>query len=173
MKIIIEDYNPNWKTLFESERLLLVEAIKEEDVEIEHIGSTSVDGLGAKPIIDIMIGLKDFSTANNHISSFESLGYHYISKYEEVMPYRRFFTKALNGKRTHHIHMVQLGTEFWSRHLSFRDHLRTDKMDRDNYFELKKDLSKREWESGNEYAGAKSEFIKGIENKIKAINNKN
>lgn len=167
MKIIIEPYNPKWKIEFEKECRLLMNSIKEPDIKIEHIGSTSVKGLDAKPIIDIMIGLKDFNTADNHISTIESLGYNYIPKYEDVMPHRRFFTKESNGKRTHHIHMVGLETEFWNRHLRFRDHLRNNNEDRNKYMELKMDLVKREWANGNEYADAKSEFIKEIEEKTK------
>lgn len=171
LKIIIEKYNINWRTKFEEEFSLLMNSIKESDIKIEHIGSTSVDGLAAKPIIDIMIGLKDFNTADNHISSIESLGYNYISKYEDLMPYRRFFTKESNGKRTHHIHMVGYKTEFWNRHLRFRNHLRINNEDRDKYLELKMDLAKREWANGNEYADAKSEFINEIEEKTKETNN--
>jgi GrpB-like predicted nucleotidyltransferase (UPF0157 family) len=143
-------------------------SIKERDIKIEHIGSTSVEGLGAKPIIDIMIGLQDFNTADNHISKIESLGYNYVSKYEDVMPYRRFLTKESSKKRTHHIHMVGLETEFWDRHLRFRNHLRVNNEDRDKYFELKMDLAKGEWTDEEEYADAKSEFIKEIEEKTMA-----
>ena len=168
MKIIIERYNNNWRTKFEEEFDLLMNSIKESDIKIEHIGSTSIEGLAAKPIIDIMIGLKDFNTANNHISTIESLGYNYVSKYENIMPHRRFFTKESSGKRTHHVHMVGLESEFWNRHLRFRNHLRNNNEDRDKYLELKMDLAKREWANGNEYADAKSEFIKEIEEKTKA-----
>ena len=79
------------------------------------------------------------------------------------MPYRRFFTKDSNGKRTHHIHMVEIDTEFWSRHLKFRDQLRNNSNYKDQYYKLKLDLAKREWKDGNEYAAAKSEFIKMVE----------
>ncbi|MEN7551748.1 GrpB family protein [Rapidithrix thailandica] len=165
MKIIIESYNPAWKTAFEKEQALLLNAIKEPGLTIEHIGSTSVEGLGAKPIIDIMIGLKDFQTANTHLSAIENLGYVYLSKYEDEMPYRRFFFKEENGVRTHHIHMVALGTEFWDRHLQFRDHLRTHAHDRERYHALKMELAGNEWEHMNDYADAKTGFIRAIEQK--------
>ena len=163
MRITIEPYSPEWKTAFKKESSLLLRTIGEPNIVIEHIGSTSVEGLGAKPVIDIMIGLKDFRTANNHIKAIENLGYRYISEYENVMPYRRFFTKDSNGKRTHHIHMVEIDTEFWSRHLKFRDQLRNNSNYKDQYYKLKLDLAKREWKDGNEYAAAKSEFIKMVE----------
>jgi GrpB-like predicted nucleotidyltransferase (UPF0157 family) len=168
MKIIIEPYSDDWKLAFEKESELLLNSINDKDIVIEHIGSTSVIGLGAKPIIDIMIGLKDFSTANTHIPTIVNLGYKYVSKFECIMPYRRFFTKELNGEKTHHIHMVQLGTEFWNRHLLFRDHLRNDINDRNKYLELKINLADKEWKNGSEYADAKTDFIRQIE--IKAAN---
>ncbi len=166
MKVHIEKYNPNWAAQFLKEYNLLVDLINESDVAIEHIGSTSVEGLGAKPVIDIMIGLKDFSTADYHIINIKKLGYNYISKYENVMPYRRFFIKEINGKRTHHIHMVEIDTNHWKRHIGFRDYLRNDKVVRDNYFELKMNLSKKEWSDRDEYTKAKTDFIRAIEVKI-------
>ncbi|MBL4593965.1 MAG: GrpB family protein [Flavobacteriales bacterium] len=166
MKIHIEKYNPNWITQFFKEYNQLLDSIDESDVVIEHIGSTSVNGLGAKPVIDIMIGLKDFSTADNHINNIESLGYNYISKYEDIMPYRKFFIKEINEKRTHHIHMVEVDSDYWDRHIRFRDYLRSHKTVRDNYFELKISLSKKEWNDGDEYAKAKTDFIRAIETEI-------
>ena len=139
---------------------------KEPDIKIEHIGSTSIEELVAKPIIDIMIGLKDFSTANNHISTMEALGYKYVTKYESIIPGDKYFTKDLNGKRTYHVHMVGFETKLWNRHLMFRNQLRNNPVDRKKYLELKKDLAKREWSCGFEYAEAKSEFITGILDKI-------
>ncbi|MDN5211257.1 GrpB family protein [Fulvivirgaceae bacterium BMA12] len=165
MKIIIEAYKPEWKTAFDQERHLLMDAINVPDISIEHIGSTSVVGLGAKPIIDIMIGIRDFNQDNHHIKAMESLGYNYISKYEDEMPYRRFFTKTSNGKRTHHIHMVQIHTEFWDRHLRFRDHLRENQEARNSYLELKLNLAEKEWADINDYADAKTAFIREIEEK--------
>ena len=165
MKIIIEPYNSSWETNYKEESQHLENSIKESGIRIEHIGSTAIKGLGAKPIIDIMIGLKDFSKADVYVPKIVSLGYQYISKFEDVMPYRRFFIKEINGKRTCHIHMVEQETEFWVRHLKFRNHLRNDNEDRDKYFELKMNLSKKEWNNSNEYADAKSEFIKSIEEK--------
>ena len=170
MKIIIEKYNPKWKIYFEIEKGILIIALAEISYKIEHIGSTSVKGLGAKPVIDIMIGLEDFSLANKVIPKIEKLGYIYVSKYEDVMPYRRFFTKDTKGTRTHHIHMVEIKTDFWKRHLLFRDHLRKNKTDRGKYFLLKKELSSHKWENTDKYSNAKTSFIKSIESKAsKAI----
>ena len=166
MEINIEKYTELWKVAFENEYRVLIKSIKEPTLKIEHIGSTSVEGLNAKPIIDIMIGLQDFDTASNHIISLENLGYEYISEYEDKMSDRKFFIKDSNGVRTHHIHMVSFETEFWNRHLKFRDHLQTNQADREDYLKLKIRLAKRKWKNGSEYANAKAKFIQKIEDKI-------
>jgi GrpB-like predicted nucleotidyltransferase (UPF0157 family) len=157
MKIIIQEYSDTWPKLFELEKIILTERL------IEHIGSTAVKGLGAKPVIDIIVGLPDFMRACNFIKPITDLGYEYISRFEDVMPYRRFFIKESSGIRTHHIHMVEAGSEFWLRHLAFRDYLRANENVRNEYESLKKKLSEKEWKDGNEYNDAKTEFIKGIE----------
>lgn len=168
MKIVLFEYSEEWIRLFEKEKHLLQKALGIKTCIIEHIGSTSVKGLAAKPIIDIMIGLFDFSEADSLIVEIKALGYEYIPEYEDVMPYRRFFKKIIDGKVTHHLHMVSEGSEFWRRHLLFRDYLRKNSDIADQYASLKKDLAKREWNDTNEYAEAKSEFIRKIE-KIAAL----
>ena len=170
MKIHIETYNSEWKKIFKTESKLLKESIKEKNLQIEHIGSTSIEGLGAKPIIDIMIGLENFNTADNHIKTFESIGYQYIAKHEDIMPYRRFFIKENKDVKTHHVHVVQYGSEFWIRHLLFRDHLRTNPKDLEAYYQLKLKLAELDWESGTDYANAKSVFIHKIVEKASKKN---
>lgn len=163
MKIILETYNANWKSMFEEEREVLLKKFVNAGLSIEHIGSTAVEGLMAKPVIDILVGVNDFSGVDTLIPGMEKLGYSYISKYEDVMPGRRFFIKEKEGIRTHHVHMVQKGDDFWTRHLFFRDHLRNDSVAKEKYQELKMALANREWNNGDEYASAKNDFIRSIE----------
>lgn len=172
MKVIISEYKEIWTSLFEKEKYILLQALCEDRCLIEHIGSTSVKGLAAKPIIDVMIGLRDFSKANNLVTNIEALGYTYIPKYEDVMPYRRFFKKVNNGNTTHQIHMVAIGSEFWERHLLFRNYLRQNPDTANEYEVLKRNLAEREWNDINEYADAKTEFIRSIEKKAAAIQHK-
>lgn len=167
MKVSVVEYRPQWREMFEEEKQLLQAVLGEVSAKIEHIGSTSVDGLAAKPIIDILIGLPNFSVADSLVPRIENLGYEYFNKYEDEMPYRRFFAKNSNGVRTHQIHMVEINTEFWARHLFFRDYLRQTPETMNEYATLKKQLAEREWVDVNEYADAKTEFITGIENKVK------
>lgn len=166
MKVVINKYDPNWEVEFQLEHEKIFTLLSKKKVFIEHIGSTSVEGLGAKPIIDIMIGLNDFNIADSCIKDIESLDYEYISKHESIMPNRRFFIKNKEEKLKYHIHMVGYQTDFWKRHLAFRNHLINNKKDREEYFNLKIELAKREWKDGGEYANAKSEFISKIEEKI-------
>ena len=163
MKIVLEKYNAGWKNLFQKEKELLGAVFKNSSAYIEHIGSTSVEDLSAKPIIDILIGIPDFTLAISFIPSIEKLNYEYVSQYEDMMPYRRFFTKDKHETRTHHIHLVQHNSDFWKRHIFFRDYLRNYPETRNEYSLLKKKLSEQEWQNRNEYSDAKTAFIRKIE----------
>jgi GrpB-like predicted nucleotidyltransferase (UPF0157 family) len=167
MKVTIVEYRSEWRNMFENEKEVLKKALGEIPVQIEHIGSTAVVGLAAKPIIDMMIGLEDFSVADEFVPKITTLGYEYFKKYEDEMPYRRYFAKNQNGVRTHQIHMVEIGEEFWERHLLFRDYLRQNPEVLNKYAELKKQLAEQDWADVNEYADAKTEFIRSNENKAK------
>jgi GrpB-like predicted nucleotidyltransferase (UPF0157 family) len=83
------------------------------------------------------------------------------------MPYRRFFTKDAKEMRTHHIHMVELNSEFWERHLFFRDYLREHSETKDAYYQLKKELALKYENDRSAYGNAKTEFIQNIEQKNK------
>ena len=166
MRITIEKYNPAWIDRFVQERSSLLHILDNPEIKIEHIGSTAVPGLAAKPVIDILIGLADLSMADEYIMKIESVGYEYIKVYEEKIPERRFFRKEKNGLRTHHIHMVELNSNFWKRHLLFRDHLRENQKAREDYQQLKLSLTQKEWDDVNEYAEAKTEFIRKIEESL-------
>ena len=167
MRVTIVEYRPEWREMFEAEKSILQAALGEVPAKIEHVGSTAVTGLAAKPIIDITIGLEDFSIADHVVPKIEALAYEYIKKYEDVMPFRRFFTKELKGIRTHQIHMVEIGSEFWERHILFRDYLRENPVVASEYAALKKELAEREWTDVNEYADAKTEFIRKMENEAR------
>ncbi len=167
LNIVIVEYNPAWSTLYEQEKALILEAIGPWLVDIQHIGSTSVPGLAAKPIIDIMPGIRYLYEASNCIAPLEKIGYKYVPEFEDVMPYRRYFRKDIDGQRTHHIHMVETSHEFWERHLLFRDYLRKHPAIAQQYAELKKDLAARYLKEGFDYTEAKTEFIKTIEKRAK------
>lgn len=165
MKVELHPYNKDWKNLFDIEKDLISSATQNSNIQIEHIGSTSIEGLSAKPIIDILIGVPDFSKANDFIAPIETCNYTYISVYEDTMLYRRFFTKSTENKRTHQIHLVELNSPFWIRHLAFRNFLREHQEEKEAYNTLKCELAEKEWEDINDYADAKTEFIRAVEYK--------
>ncbi|MBL4658558.1 MAG: GrpB family protein [Flavobacteriales bacterium] len=166
MKIELEEYNDAWPSSFIIEKELLDLVMGKTKPVIEHIGSTAVPGLSAKPVIDIMIGLQDFSMAGLLVDGMKKLGYKYIAEYEDELPNRKFFLKSSGGERSHHVHMVQLNNDFWERHIFFRNHLRDNEKSRIAYADLKSRLSKLDWEDRNQYAMAKSAFINAVEKRF-------
>jgi GrpB-like predicted nucleotidyltransferase (UPF0157 family) len=164
MEIIVEPYNQNWPNQFEEESKLLSQVLKNHSPIIEHIGSTSVQNLGAKPIIDILIGFPSFIGIDKAVKEIQKLDYNYVPEYETTFPERRFFYKTKEETRTHHIHLVKYNSDFWTKHLAFRNHLRKNETDMLAYNKLKIDLSKQNWDERDDYTHAKSEFIQKIEN---------
>lgn len=165
MKIYLAPYNPEWPKLFEKEKALIAAALADVNPVIEHIGSTSIPGLGAKPVIDMLIGLPDFSVADEQVPKMVALGYEYIDRWEDTVPNRRLFSKVTpEGVRTHNVHMIwRHDPDWWDRHIEFRDYLRQNDDVRDAYFDLKKKLAEQEWNEVNEYAREKTAFIRRIE----------
>ena len=168
-KIIISEYDPLWPKLFEKEKKKLSSALPPEII-IEHVGSTSIPGLAAKPVIDIMIGVPSLEMADEVcIEPIRALRYIYVPEYEEHVPERRYFRKLNEeGIATHHIHLVEYNSPWWKRHIQFRDYLRHHPEAVNEYAELKKGLASK-FTDTNEYANAKTEFVKKIENLAKKL----
>ena len=143
MTINLEPYSSNWPVLFEDEKEKLLAVLGEIVTHIEHIGSTAIPGIHAKPIIDILIGVNNLEYFNDkHIEKIKSPGYQYIKEYERELPYRRFFWKQdANQNRTHNIHLVNYPSAWWERHILFRDYLRKMPNEAKGYETLKLQLS--------------------------------
>lgn len=191
MKIKFEKYNPSWANEFGKLKNELQDLIGSTNPQIEHIGSTSVEGLSAKPIIDILIGVNNESDLDKTITPLINRHYIYYEKYNVLMPYRRFFVKHKipnynstpqiitekdiiiasteeHSNRLAHIHILPHNSEHWIRHIAFRDYLRTHPNVKNEYQQLKEQLSQMTWLDGNEYNSAKDQFLKTEEKK--AIN---
>jgi GrpB-like predicted nucleotidyltransferase (UPF0157 family) len=174
--IVITTYDAAWPRRFETERDLIFDACgREPFVAIEHVGSTAVPGLAAKPIIDIMPGLRSLGDAPPLIPLLEDIGYQYVPEFEQPnaagggMPFRRYFRKDVDGERAFHLHMVATDSEFWRRHLLFRDWLRRHPEHADSYAALKRRIA-AEYNAALTpasdinlgYTNRKSEFIESI-----------
>lgn len=168
--VVIVSYDTAWPALFEAERDRITAAIGLHITCIEHIGSTAVPGLAAKPIIDMMIGLRSLDDASATIKPLTALGYTYVPAHETSMPERRYFSKGRDNVEgaSHHIHMVVEGGAFWKRHLLFRDYLRAHPQDAAAYGVLKLRLADQYRHDRAAYTDAKTDFITAVEAKARA-----
>ena len=158
--VILVAYDPDWPRRFEQERAVLAAVFAGGEAAIEHVGSTAVPGLGAKPVIDIMVGVSRLSEADRRIATLEAAGYEYVQASENQLPERRYFRKPGFGPRLYHLHCVVRGDDFWVRHIAFRDYLRTHPEAAAAYYESKRELAARCRKE--DYTDAKSPFIEGI-----------
>lgn len=165
--ITIADYDDDWPERFGAEKRRLLTGLGTLAVEIEHIGSTAVPGLAAKPIIDIMPGVRSLADADACTAPMRRLGYEYVPEFEQELPGRRYFRKGFPQQKWH-VHIVEIGGEFWNRHLAFRDYLRGDPHAVSEYAALKRRLAAQFPRDSRAYTFAKSEFILGIQEKAAA-----
>lgn len=139
--IIVTDYNPLWKEKYEEEALLIRKILADNCITIYHIGSTSVKGLAAKPVIDIMVVVKSLKKVDDVAKDFSKAGYEYLGEFG--IEGRRYLRKG-GDERTHQIHIFQ--AEDWyniGRHLAFRDYMRTHEKERNEYAKIKAELARR------------------------------
>ena len=165
----IFDYDREWPSKFLEERTKIMSVIGDRVVEVEHVGSTAVPGLCAKPIIDIMVGIHELTDAEDCFVPLESIGYVYVPDYEVSIPERRYFRKGPSEmpNKHFHLHMVEHGSDFWKRQLLFRDYLRTHPDAARDYCELKKKLATKYRLNREAYTEAKTTFIESIVSKAK------
>jgi GrpB-like predicted nucleotidyltransferase (UPF0157 family) len=162
--VIAVPYDEVWPALFGKERTRIEGAIGSRVEEIEHVGSTAVPGLAAKPVIDIMVGVKSLDDSPIFVERLVGIGYEYVPEFEWVLPLRRYFRKMREGRRTHQIHLVERSNaEWWDRHLLFRDYLLAYAEVAEEYARLKYDRSHRFGQDrAASYTDAKTEFISEI-----------
>jgi len=160
--IVLVAYDSAWPAQFDAERERL-RGILGHATPIEHIGSTSVPGLVAKPILDIVIGVSALPEIEAKIPDLEERGYEYVAKFEAELPERRYFRKHDGTRTTVHVHAVVTGGDFWKRHMAFRDHLRAHPAIAQEYAQLKLGLARKHAHDRDAYTDAKSPFIRRVE----------
>ena len=155
--VVIADYDPAWPARFAAERALLAAALAPWLAgPIEHIGSTAVPGLAAKPVIDIMAAVESLAASRGAIAAVRSLQYQYAPYRPDVM---HWFCKPGPSLRTHHLHLVPVGSGLWEERLAFRDALRADTALAAEYSALKRRLSEAHRTDREAYTDAKAPFI--------------
>ena len=158
MGILLADYNPDWPQLFEREASRIRAALGPAILRLEHTGSTSVPGLAAKPIIDILLVVTDSADEAAYVLSLEESGY--VLKIREP---NWFEHRMFKGPDTDiNLHVLSAGCPEIDRMLLFRDWLRNNPADRDLYARAKHSLAPANWKSVDDYAAAKTAVITEI-----------
>ena len=160
--VILTPYSFNWPTQFHATREALLSIFAPTVVTIEHIGSTSVPGLAAKPFIDVLLGARSLTDIESKIKPLNEIGYSYVPKYEREIPMRRYFVKSSATSLRVHLHAVELHSRIWQDHLAFRDALRADANLRDQYQTLKLQLEEEFADDKSAYTAAKGPFIQAV-----------
>lgn len=160
MKVQLSDYQHEWPYLFEREKSILLGSLSPWLYgPIEHVGSTAVPGLKAKPIIDIMAGIKDLDSSVGAIDVLQHIGYCYYPYKADVM---HWFCKPTPEYRTHHLHLVPYDSPLWRERLKFRDILRSNGKVADQYEQLKVSLARDLADDRERYTELKWPFIKDV-----------
>ena len=149
-------YTPEWTQWFELEKAQIEAVIGEHILDVEHIGSTAIPGMMAKPIIDLSVGVKNFDGAFICVEPLVALGYEYLG--ENGIPRRHYFRRG-EPKRTHHLHMVEVDSVDRERTLLFRDYLRQHPEVAQEYAALKDKLAHQFQHNRPSYMKGKTPFI--------------
>lgn len=158
--VTVYPYDPTWADEYAKEEKILKQLLKDFDVRIEHVGSTSIPGLSAKPIIDIAIGSKTEEILFQVAKCLEDAGYDMLNAYEdrgEILA-----RKGAPECRTHYIHIQLLGSEYWNEFVYFKKYLLDHPESVKEYQKLKEELSVKYADERKKYTAAKNEFITNI-----------
>jgi GrpB-like predicted nucleotidyltransferase (UPF0157 family) len=156
--IVVVDYDPAWPGRFRREEAKIRAALGEAALSVEHIGSTSVPGLAAKPIVDILLVVEDSGEEASYLPALEKAGYVLRVREPDFHEHRMFRTP----EKDVHLHVYSAGSPEIERYLLLRNRLRENGEERELYVGTKRELARRDWPSMQHYAEAKTEVIEGI-----------
>lgn len=160
--VVLKQNHKEWQEAFGIEKLSLEKLLGNMAVDIQHIGSTAVPGLSAKPLLDMLLGVHSLSDDVVKIRPvLEQYGY----TYREHGPddaVRRLFMKGPDESRTHHLHVTECGSSFWKRSVAFRDWLLSHPEDVKRYEILKQELVQQYADAREFYTKGKNEFIEAV-----------
>lgn len=159
-KVVIVPYSAEWAEEFQKEKKRLKNLLKDTALSIEHVGSTSIPGLSAKPIVDIAVAVKHKGTLKSLIPFFSDNGYDVMDSIEttgEIL-----VRKGSPQLRTHYIHIEVIGSTFWNNHIIFRDYLLEHPDVVKKYEQLKQKISEKYKDERKKYTAAKNAFIQDI-----------
>lgn len=167
MRVIeVVPHDSRWRALFEREASELIEIFRAEVVAIHHVGSTAIPNISAKPIIDVLVEVRDIERIDDFNREMIDRGY--LPKGEFGISGRRFFIKGNEEQRSHHIHVFQVGHPAIERHLAFRDYMVAHPEEATAYSRLKEKLARKFPHDIEGYMAGKDDFIKGVDGKAQA-----
>jgi GrpB-like predicted nucleotidyltransferase (UPF0157 family) len=155
----LEPHREAWEDRYEAERRRLNEAAGDRILDVEHVGSTAVEGMPAKPVIDVLALVGDLADARSLASVLEGLGY---ERRPGDVDGRLFFAKGPRTERTVYLSVAERGSEFHEETVAFRDHLRERPETAERYASLKRRLAERYPEDREAYTAGKDEFVRGV-----------
>jgi GrpB-like predicted nucleotidyltransferase (UPF0157 family) len=158
-------YDTAWPAMFREEKKMMRRILKDEVLEIHHIGSTAIPGMYSKPTIDILVVVRKIEKVDDFNAPMSEIGY--VAKGEFGIPGRRFFYKG-SDRRSHHLHIFQEGSPEIDRHLRFRDFMISHPREAAEYAQLKRGLASRFRSDIDSYCHGKDAFIKEIDAKAEA-----
>lgn len=161
-KVEVVPHDPQWRNAFETEAEHIDDALGDTIVAVHHIGSTSIPNIYAKPIIDLLVEVRNIAETDEYSSAMESLGYEAMGEFG--IPGRRYFRKDnREGIRTHQVHTFKAGSAQIERHLAFRDYMIAHPEDAREYSELKRTLAEKHPQNPDGYMDGKDGFIQEID----------
>ncbi|EWH03320.1 GrpB family protein [Halomonas sp. BC04] len=156
------EYVPAWPARFDAEQGRLLKRFPAELLDVQHIGSTAIPGMPAKPIIDVMAGVASMAVADALFAPLLEYGYVTSVEFNASLTDRRWFMRHANGRRTHHLHVVVHDGGLWRQRLVFRDALRADPALAEHYATLKRELASCHRQDREAYTRAKGDFIRAL-----------
>lgn len=159
--VALAEHDPRWASQFAAVAAEL-QALFGDGVTVEHIGSTAVRGLCAKPVLDVLLGAESLAVFTAGVPAMAARGFAYRPAYEAELPERRYFVRDAGDLPRVHVHGVVRGGTLWRDHLCFRDRLRADALARERYAALKRQLAATHCDDKAAYTRAKSPFIRAL-----------
>ena len=157
-EVVLVAYDERWPAVYARQEERIREALGATAVAVHHMGSTSIPGMTAKPVVDVTLEVPDAADEASYVGPLVGAGYTFVLREPEWFEHRLFRDTSPRVN----LHVFGRGNEEVTAVLAFRDHLRTDAADRDLYLRTKQQLAARQWERVQDYADAKSDVVRDI-----------
>ena len=161
-------YNPQWAEEFESEKRALLGILGDKILGVEHVGSTAIPGIKAKPILDVMVVISSLERWEEYKEPLSTLGYEFRRDLRKTEGHV-LFVKGPEENRTHYLKLAERDSVFWKNHILFRDYLSNHQEEREEYQKLKEQLLEEHKGVREPYTKGKEEFVRKILNLAKKI----